>query len=157
MNILVKLLLSFKYAIRGISYCILHCRNFRIHIVAVIYVLYFSKFYNFDKMVYVLLCILFAIILSAEAMNTALENTCDAVSDTFTQKIQYAKDCAAASVLITALAAVIIAVILFWDLSVFSNIAEYFILYPVRILILILSIAVSALFIFFEDVFNNGK
>ena len=40
---------SFKYAARGIRFCVSHEMNMRIHIVATMCVLYLSQFYNFTK------------------------------------------------------------------------------------------------------------
>ena len=64
---------SFKYAARGIWFCISHEMNMRIHIVATMCVLYLSQFYNFTKEQFVLLIITCVTVISAEMMNTAIE------------------------------------------------------------------------------------
>ena len=64
---------SFKYAARGIWFCISHEMNMRIHIVATMCVLYLSQFYDFTKEQFILLIITCVTVISAEMMNTAIE------------------------------------------------------------------------------------
>lgn len=66
-------LLSFKYAVRGVWYCINTCRNFRIHLVAAAYILYFKGFYNFDRASEAVILTVIASVLMCEGINCALE------------------------------------------------------------------------------------
>ena len=68
----------------------------------------------------VLLCI--GTVLSAEAVNTAIEKVCDAVTEKYDKRIGIAKDVAAGAVLILAIISVIIAAVIF-----IPKIAMYFI------------------------------
>lgn len=154
MKALRKLIFGFKYAFTGIWYCIKSCRNFRIHTVAVAVVLYFSSFYDFDKTTYAVIFTIIALVLSLEAMNTSIEQACDTE---YSDRIKHAKDSAAASVLCACIFAVVISILLFWDTFVFLRIYTYFSKSVIRLLFLILSIIVAIIYIFYEDIFKNGK
>jgi len=123
---MIALFKSFGYALRGIGRQIACERNFRIHCVAVITVLLFSLFYDFSAAEYGLLILQMVLVLSAESLNSAIEQTDDAVTLEQNERIRRAKDSAAAAVLIAAIGAVVLAVLLFWDLAVFAQIARHF-------------------------------
>ena len=127
MNALIK---SFGYALRGIGRQIACERNFRIHCIAVVTVLLFSLFYDFSAVEYSLLVLQMVLVLSAESLNSAIEQTDDAVTLAQNDRIRRAKDSAAAAVLIGAIGAVVLAVLLFWDLAVFARIARHFSQWP---------------------------
>jgi diacylglycerol kinase (ATP) len=55
-----------------------------------------------------------ALVWGAEAMNTAVEMACDAISQDHHPLIGKAKDAAAGAVLVAAIAAVIIGALVFW-------------------------------------------
>ena len=93
---------SFKYAARGIWFCISHEMNMRIHIVATMCVLYLSQFYNFTKEQFILLIITCVTVISAEMMNTAIEVVIDKVSPGYSALAKVGKDVAAGAVFVTA-------------------------------------------------------
>lgn len=157
MNAFKKLLSGFKYAFKGVLFCIKSCRNFRIHTVAVLVVLYFSRFYQLTKSDYAMLLVLFGMVLALEAVNSAIEQCCNAISADYSESIKFAKDAAAGAVLISAVAAVSVAAVTFWDVSVFKKIADYFAASFIRCLFLALSVIISLLYIFSGDIFKNGK
>ena len=126
MDKLYSLAKSFKYALNGIRFCVRHEKNMRIHIVAALYVLYFSQFYNFTRAEYILLILTCVIVLSLEMLNTAIEVVIDKVSPEYSALAKVGKDVAAGAVFVSALAAVIIGVFLFWDIDTFRIIWEYF-------------------------------
>lgn len=117
---------SFKYAAHGIVFCVRHEMNMRIHIVATMCVLYLSQFYNFTKEQFILLIITCVTVISAEMMNTAIEVVIDKVSPGYSALAKVGKDVAAGSVFVTAVAAVIIGIILFWDIEKFKIIFAFF-------------------------------
>ena len=123
MNAMKKLIASFGYALHGLIFCIKTCRNFRIHTVAAALVLWISRFYDFNKSEYGVILLTIALVISCEAMNSALEEACQS---TLSEKIKHAKDAAACAVLLAALFAVVIAVLFFYDLEVFTVILNYF-------------------------------
>lgn len=157
MNAVKKLVKSFLYAFRGIFTCVKTCRNFRIHTVAVFYVLLFSTFYNFDRIEYAVLFLTFGAVLCAEAFNSSLEFTCNAVNSEYCDKIKKAKDTAAAAVLISAIFAIGVAASLFIEPQVIKSIFTYFSNSAFETALFLISILASVFFIFYEDIFKNGK
>lgn len=147
MNRIKKLGMSFVYAFRGISYCIRHERNIRIHIVALLYVLYFSTFYSFSRTEYAILILTCASVMALELINTAIEVVIDKVSPRFNVFAMMGKDIAAGAVLIGAIGSVIIGIFLFWDIAKFIEIFRYFTAKFYRPLIFAVTIAVSIIFI----------
>ena len=55
-----------------------------------------------------------AAVWAAEAVNTAIEYACDAVSPCYSEAVKHAKDIAAGSVLIAAITAALIGALTFW-------------------------------------------
>ena len=142
-----KQLKSFGCAIKGFFGAVCSEGHLRFHLVAAVYVLVFSSFYNFSAAQWAVLIILIALVIAAELVNTAIENTCDAVTTEQNEHIRRAKDMAAGAVLVLSIAAAAIAVIFFWDLEVIKNIFAFFSQnIPMQIL-LIISAVVSVLFI----------
>ena len=154
MNAVKKLIASFGYALHGFAYCIKTCRNFRIHTVAAAFVMWLCRFYDFDKTTYALLLITVGFVVSFEAMNTALEEACDT---NYSEKIKHAKDAAAGAVLCAAVFAVLVAYVLFWDMSVFARIGAFFVNSPINIVIFAILAVLAVIYIFYEDIFKHGK
>lgn len=155
MKAVINLFKSFGFAFCGIARAVKNCRNFRIHLVATAYVIYFSRFYNLDSVSYAVLFLTFGSVITAEAFNSALEYACNAVTSEYSKNIKYAKDAAAAAVLICAIFAIGVAISLFLKTDVIASIIQ-----SAGIsdwLIFAFSVIVSAFFIFYEDVLNNGK
>lgn len=147
MNRIKKLGMSFVYAGRGIAYCLRHERNIRIHIVALLYVLFFSQFYNFSKSEYMILILTCSTVIALELINTAIEIVIDKVSPKFSVFAMMGKDVAAGGVLVGAIGAVIVGVILFWDIEVFKEIFYFFTMDWYKLFLLVLSIILAVLFI----------
>jgi diacylglycerol kinase len=106
---------SFVYALRGIFYCIRYERNMRIHIAATVLVTIAAKiFCDFSRTEWCVLILTCALVMSLEAINTAIERLTDEVSPEYSRFAKIAKDVAAGAVLIASIAAVIIGIILFW-------------------------------------------
>ncbi len=147
MNKVKKLGMSFVYAFKGIMYCIRHERNIRIHIVALVYVIFFSLFYSFSKTEYTIIILTCAFVISAELFNTAIEVVIDKVSPKFSVFAMVGKDIAAGAVLISAAAAVAVGVFLFYDANTIKEIFSYFISEWYRAVIFIISAVLSGIFI----------
>lgn len=104
---------SFGFALKGISTLIRTQANARIHVVAVIIITLVGFWLNISPTEWCLVVIMFAMVLAAEAMNTAIEFVVDLTSPDFHPLAGKAKDVAAAAVLITAIGAVIVGLIIF--------------------------------------------
>lgn len=142
-----KQLKSFGCAIKGFFGAVCSEGHLRFHLVAAVYVLMFSSFYNFSAAQWAVLIILIALVIAAELVNTAIENTCDAVTTEQNEHIRRAKDMAAGAVLVLSIAAAAIAVIFFWNLEVIKNVFVYFSQNTPMLILLIISAVVSVLFI----------
>ncbi len=106
---------SFKYAFNGIRDLFQSQINARIHAFFIILVTVGGFFFNISKTEWLLCIIAMAMVLAAEAMNTALEYLVDLVSPEYNELAGKAKDAAAAAVLILAIAAAIIGLMIFWN------------------------------------------
>lgn len=148
MNKIRKLGKSFYFAGRGFAFCLRHERNLRIHLVAAAYVFAFSFFYNFSRSEYVLLTLTCAGVIAAELFNTSIEVVIDKISPKFNIFAMIGKDIAAGAVLVTAVGAVITGVLLFWDTAVFGEIFRFFTSNLLPLPLLIISAALSLVFIF---------
>jgi diacylglycerol kinase (ATP) len=119
-----KFLKSFTYAFAGILYCIKNERNFRVHLCISAYVLFFSQFYSFSRAEYGILFTLIALVLSLEAVNTAIEAITNRISPEIHPLAKVAKDTAAGAVLAAAVLAVAVGITLFWQVPVLLHIFD---------------------------------
>ena len=115
-----NLLHSFKYAFHGL-WDSLNERNMRIHIVAMVTVLLFSLLFDLTSGEYAILSVM-----AAELFNTAIEAITDLASPNRHVLARIAKDTAAAGVLILSIAAIAVAVFIFWDKDVFNVLYSFF-------------------------------
>lgn len=128
MSELLRLLRSFGYALRGIGYGIRTQRNLRIHLVALAAVTVFNCIAGLSVTHWCIEILCCMLVISLELVNTALEAACDKISTKQHALIGHAKDAAAGAVLVSAVGAVVIAVLLFFrgDESYRSNTAAWF-------------------------------
>lgn len=154
---ILSFLKSFVYALRGIGHCIVHERNMRFHLVAAGYTLYFSKFYRFNRGEFLLLLGVIALVMICEAVNTAVEATVDLYTQEYRENARIAKDVAAGAVLLSAIFAVIVGILLFWNPVVFSEIWNYFAVMPWRLIGFLITMAAAFGFIFLPNRFLAGK
>lgn len=110
-----KLVDSFNYAIEGIIYAVRTQRNMRIHMGVALLVLTACFFYDLSKMELLILTISITIVMAAELVNTAVESAIDATTNYYHPLAKIAKNTAAGAVLVTAVNAVIVGYIIFWD------------------------------------------
>ena len=108
-----RLAWSFGYAFRGIWYAARTQRNVRIHLVAAALALGLGLLLGLPtaELAIVVLCI--ALVIAAEAANTALELLADAAVPAWHPLVKHAKDVAAGAVLVTAIGAAVVAGLLF--------------------------------------------
>ena len=144
-----KQLKSFGFAIRGFVGAVCDEGHLRFHLVAAVYVLVFSLFYHFSAVQTAVLVVLIALVIAAELFNTAIEKACDAITKEQNEYVKRAKDISAGAVLVMSVAAVIVAVIFFWDIEVIKSIFAYFVANIHMLIILIISAVLSTLFVIF--------
>jgi diacylglycerol kinase (ATP) len=110
---LTKRIQSFGFAIKGLKTLFQTQANARIHALAIVVVTVLGFYFKLENQEWCSVVVAFAMVLSAEAMNTAIEFVVDLVSPQYHPLAGKAKDVAAAAVLITAIGAVVIAAIVF--------------------------------------------
>ncbi|AZT90431.1 phosphatase PAP2 family protein [Caldicellulosiruptor changbaiensis] len=109
------LLESFDNAINGIIVAFKSQRNMKIHFLIAFLVLFFTIVFKLNKIETVIILICIGFVISAELINTAIENAIDLMAKDFEPKAKIAKDVAAGAVLVTALLALTIGYFLFYD------------------------------------------
>lgn len=154
MNSFKSFFKSFKYAFEGIVACVENERNLRFHLCAAFYVLIFMQFYDLTVTQKSVVILLIALIISLELVNTSVEKVVDLASPEQNKLAKLAKDASAAAVLVSAIVAVAIAIIYFWDIDTFQKIFKFFIHNIIALVALIVSIVLWILFIF---KFNSNK
>jgi diacylglycerol kinase (ATP) len=110
---LTRLIRSFGYAINGISVFFAREQNARIHFAVFACVVAAGFFFRLSAMEWMAVALASGSVLTAEAINTSIEELSDAVSPERNPKIKLVKDLAAGAVLISALAAVAVGLLLF--------------------------------------------
>jgi len=110
---MVKFLNSFKYAFKGIILNFKEEANFRFHLFVALQVIAAAFYLHLDTVEFAIVCICIGLVLSAEAINTAIENLTDLVSPEKHELAEKTKDSAAAAVLIISIAAAIVGLIIF--------------------------------------------
>ena len=88
--------------------------NAWIHLAATVAAIALGFFFQLSRSEWCWIVLAIAIVWTAEALNTAFEFLADAATPSFHPIIRDAKDVAAGAVLVTAIAAVVIAAIIFW-------------------------------------------
>lgn len=112
---------SFNYAIEGIIYAVRTQRNMRIHMLAALLVLTACFFYDLSKMELLIITITVTLVLVTEMINTAIESTLDAIANFYHPLVKIAKNTAAGAVLISAINAIIVGYVIFWDKLYYIN------------------------------------
>ncbi|GAA0115778.1 diacylglycerol kinase [Clostridium senegalense] len=149
-----KILDSFNYAIEGIIYSIRTQRNMRIHVLAAIMVLTLCFFYDLSKVELLITTITITMVIVAEMINTAVEAAIDATTNYYHPLAKISKNVAAGAVLITAVNAVIVAYVIFWDrirpfsINVLSKIrnCDPHMIFLILVIVSILTLVVKAIF-----------
>ena len=108
-----KVINSFKYAIQGIFSSFKTERNMKIHIFIMFLVIAFGIILKINKYEWIICVLCFAIVISGELFNTAIETVVDMVMPYKNDKAKIAKDISAGAVLALAIGAAIVGVIIF--------------------------------------------
>ncbi|NTV65305.1 MAG: diacylglycerol kinase family protein [Oscillochloris sp.] len=110
---LSALISSFGYALAGIWYLVRTQRNAQIHVLAAACAVALGATLRIARWEWLALVLVIALVIAAEGMNTAVEAVVDLVTSTRHPLAKIAKDVAAGTVLICAIAAVIVGCIVF--------------------------------------------
>lgn len=106
---------SFNYAIEGIIYAIRTQRNMRFHLIVAAFILIFSLFFDLSKAEMLILFFTITLVIVLELVNTAIEATIDVTANYYHPLAKIAKNVAAGAVLISAINALAVGYLLFFD------------------------------------------
>ncbi len=109
-----KLIHSFKYAGQGIFTSFKTERNMKIHVFIMTLVIILGIILKISKSDWITCVMLFAVVISGELFNTAIETVVDMVMPYQNEKAKIAKDVAAGAVLVLAIGAAICGGIIFF-------------------------------------------
>lgn len=104
------LFVSFKYAWAGVVYAFATQRNFRIHTLIATVAISLGFLLHINTVEMSIISLTSALVMVLELLNTAIESVVDlTVKQTYHELAKIAKDCAAGAVLISAIAALLVA------------------------------------------------
>jgi diacylglycerol kinase (ATP) len=104
---------SFRYAIAGLRYLLWTQRNAKIHTAIGLAAVVLGLVLGIERYEWLTLTLTITMVLAAEGVNTAIEAVVDLASPTYHPLAKIAKDVGAGTVLLTAVAAVIMGMLLF--------------------------------------------
>ena len=145
---------SFNHAINGIVDAVRTQRNMKIHVVAAVLVLGACFFMDISKAEFLAVTITITMVIAAEMFNTAIEAVVDLNTNYYHPLSKIAKNTAAGAVLITAVNAVLVGYIVFWDkLSYFSyeivhkvKRSEPYMIFIAIVIVVLTTVIVKAIF-----------
>jgi diacylglycerol kinase len=104
---------SQKHAINGLISIIKNERNFRIQLVFALLAITLGIFLKISHTAWIAVGFLIALVLISEAFNSVIEALSDTISKEYRVNIKYAKDVSAGCVLVSAMASVVLGIIIF--------------------------------------------
>lgn len=104
---------SFRAAIAGIAFLLRTQVSARWHLVGTVLTIAAGFFCGVTRGEWLALILAIALVWITEAINTALEQACDAITREQRPEIGHAKDVAAAAVLVAAIFAIVVGLIVF--------------------------------------------
>ncbi len=103
---------SFRYAFAGLWTALRSQRNARIHLLAAVAVTALGLWLRLDTLRWAVLVLAIALVFSAEMLNTVVETIIDLVTKEYHPLAKVAKDVSAGAVLLTAIAAVVVGLLI---------------------------------------------
>lgn len=104
---------SFRYALEGLWYAIVHNQNLRIHLAIGFLVTLASIFFKITPFEMGILGVVILLVISTEMINTSIEQMVDLITKEHRQEAKIAKDVTAGMVLLTAVGSVIVGILIF--------------------------------------------
>lgn len=151
---------GFVYAGKGVYYCFYNERNMRVHLCFTAYMFGFLTVFDFFEVSKAEIAVLLgfcALVLSLEAVNTALERAVNLVTSQEHPLAGAAKDAAAGAVLIAAFFSVIAGLVVMYQPEAFRKMAAYYAENTGMLIILIVSIIFSLVFVFLPAYLKKRK
>jgi diacylglycerol kinase (ATP) len=104
---------SFRAALAGVVFLVRTERHARWHLLATVLVTVLGATLSLTRSEWLILILAMALVWVAEALNTAIEQVCDAVTEEPHPRIGHAKDVAAGAVLLAVIFAVVVGAAVF--------------------------------------------
>lgn len=105
--------ISFKHAIDGIIWSFRTQPNYRVHLFLSLLVIVIGLILHIQYFEFLIIGVLIVMGFVIETINTAIEETCDAIDSSIRPDIKVAKDTSAGAMLIYAIGSVVLAGIIF--------------------------------------------
>ena len=99
---------SFMDSLRGFKVVLMEERNFKIEIIISLLVLIFVTIFDFSSYEIIPLVIVMFMVITAEVVNTAIEDICNKIEPGYNEVIGKVKDIMAAYVLLTVICSIIV-------------------------------------------------
>jgi diacylglycerol kinase (ATP) len=112
-NFITDRIKSFKYAIKGMYMLITTEHSIMVQVLCGIAVTTLGFYFGIDKQDWIAQTLTISIVLSTEGLNSAVESICDFIHPEHHEKIGKIKDIAAGAVTFTALAALVVFLIIY--------------------------------------------
>ncbi|MBR2591083.1 MAG: diacylglycerol kinase family protein [Clostridia bacterium] len=125
----IRFLKGFKYAFKGIFYALHTQRNMRFHASIMAFMFFFLLRYDFfeiSRTQFAVLALTCGIVLTLEFFNSSIEVVVDMVSPEYNRLAGIAKDTAAGAVLMSAIAAVVVGLIIMLQPAAFSAMGRFY-------------------------------
>lgn len=135
------------FAGRGVWFCIRHERNFRVHMAVAAYVLLLAPYFSLSRGEWAALLAVVALVLAAEAVNTAVEQVVNLASPRRRTRARVAKDVAAGAVLLCAAGALAAGLFLFLRPEAFAAMQADFLRCPWKPELLAASLPLAVWFV----------
>lgn len=151
---LKKVVDSFNNAIDGIIYAVRTQRNMKIHLSITLIVLLLCFCFDVSKIEFLILAITITMVIAAELLNTSIEAVVDMKTNHYHPLAKISKNVAAGAVLLTAINAVVVGYVIFWDklsnmsLIVLNKIkeSEPYTIFIVLVIVCIVTIIIKSVF-----------
>lgn len=104
---------SFGFAMNGIKLAVKYNRNIKIHFVIAILVIILSFLLGLSLSEKAIIIMIILLVLSAEMINTAIEEVVDLVTKDYREEAKYAKDVSAGMVFLVAVGSITVGLLIF--------------------------------------------
>ncbi len=104
---------SLNNAAEGFIHVVKHERNMRIHFLAAFFTLILAVFLGVSRVEWMILCLSICFVLTAEMVNTVIEDVVDSIHQSFHPSARIIKDIAAGMVLVSVLNALLVGFFIF--------------------------------------------
>ena len=108
-----KRILSFIPAFKGLFWLFKNEANAQVHIIATIVVISAGYYFKIETKDWLILCFAIGLVITAEALNTAIEKVADFIHPEFHERIGFIKDIAAGAVFFAAMTAIAIGLMIY--------------------------------------------